>query len=166
MTKPLPDGSDGPDYERLRDRLGRGAPFVDLIGARLDELGPGFSVVSLAMTPSLTNGVGTFHAGALFAGADTAAGSAAFGLLATVARLREVVLVTRNADIDFRQPASSDLLVRATVRGSHDELLDPWREERPVRLPVGVELFSAAPEGARPTWVGTATFTCVAWRNT
>lgn len=162
------------DFDRLRDRLAHGAPFVELLGVELRSIGPGSSIVGLAIGPSLTNGMGTVHAGALFSCADVAAGAAAYGLLATVARLGEVALVTSRAEIDFRQPATGDLVVRATVHGPHDDLLDPWHRGRSVRLPVVVRLEPAGAvpdgpldvDGSGSAAIGAATFTCVARRAT
>jgi uncharacterized protein (TIGR00369 family) len=70
-----------PDFAaRVRESFGR-QPFMDLIGARITGLEPGFCEITVAHRRELTQQHGFVHGGVLASIADSAAGYAAFSLM-------------------------------------------------------------------------------------
>jgi uncharacterized protein (TIGR00369 family) len=70
-----------PDFEaRVRDSFGR-QPFMELLGARLAAVAPGFCEITVDCRKALTQQHGFIHGGVLASIADSAAGYAAFSLM-------------------------------------------------------------------------------------
>jgi uncharacterized protein (TIGR00369 family) len=74
---------------RVRDSFGR-QPFMDLIGARITGLAPGFCEITVGYRPELTQQHGFVHGGVLASIADAAAGYAAFSLMPALASILTV----------------------------------------------------------------------------
>ncbi|MGE0735072.1 MAG: PaaI family thioesterase [Alphaproteobacteria bacterium] len=70
-----------PQFEaRCRDSFGR-QPFMQLIGATIEVLRPGYCEIHLPFRRELTQQHGFMHGGVLASIADSAAGYCAFGLM-------------------------------------------------------------------------------------
>ncbi|MCM3883213.1 DUF4442 domain-containing protein [Frankia sp. R82] len=109
-----PYAGENPDYDGLRAVLQASVPFNTLVDLTIAEVGPTGGRVEIAHRATLTNTVGTLHAGVLFLAADLA-GSAAF-LGATTRRLRELsMFFLRNCRIDFLKPGTRDVSVSAVM---------------------------------------------------
>jgi len=79
-----------PDFAaRVRDSFGR-QPFMDLIGARITGLAPGFCEIAIEYRRELTQQHGFIHGGVLASIADSAAGYAAFSLMPAQASILTV----------------------------------------------------------------------------
>jgi uncharacterized protein (TIGR00369 family) len=83
---------------------------MDLIGARLTVLEPGYTEVALAFRPDLTQQKGYVHGGILGMIADSACGYAAYSLMPPSASL-----VTVEYKINILAPALGDVVARGQV---------------------------------------------------
>ena len=94
---------------RLRASFAR-QKAMDLIGARLTVVEPGYAEIALAFRDDLTQQKGFVHGGILGMIADSACGYAAFSLMPASASL-----VTVEYKINILTPAKGDLVARGTV---------------------------------------------------
>jgi len=95
--------------ERVRASFAR-QKAMDLIGARLTVLEPGYAEVALPFRPDLTQQKGYVHGGILGMIADSACGYAAYSLMPPSASL-----VTVEYKINILAPALGDLVARGQV---------------------------------------------------
>ena len=111
MILPTFQASD-PDYqERVRDSFARQG-MMGHLGAVLAGLGPGWCEVELPYRGELTQQHGFFHAGAVIAIADNAAGYAAYSLMPAGSSVLTVEL-----KVNLMAPARGErLLARGVVR--------------------------------------------------
>ena len=111
MILPTFQASD-PDYqERVRDSFARQG-MMGHLGAALAGLGPGWCEVELPYRAELTQQHGFFHAGAVIAIADNAAGYAAFSLMPAGSSV-----LTAELKVNLMAPARGErLLARGVVR--------------------------------------------------
>lgn len=108
-----PDGS-GPDYERIRATVDAMVPFNNHLGIHITSLGPDAAVAETPPGSTMSNHLGTVHAGALFSVAEVAAAGAFCGAVAP--RLSQVELfVLRDSRIVFLHPAVEGARARAMV---------------------------------------------------
>jgi uncharacterized protein (TIGR00369 family) len=99
-----------PDFAaRIRASFAR-QKAMDLIGARLTVVEPGYTEVVLPYRDDLTQQKGFVHGGILGMIADSACGYAAFSLMPASASL-----VTVEYKINILAPAKSDLVARGEV---------------------------------------------------
>lgn len=152
------------DYVALLDRLRRGAPFVDLMGVELTGLGPDTARAEVRRRDELLNAGGTFHAGVIFGLADVVAGGASLGLIARVTRLRNVALVTAQAEISYRRPAIGHLVADAALGEEVEALLASWEATGKARVPWAVTITDHGAERG-PVEVATARVECVLLRR-
>ncbi|GAB21778.1 MAG TPA: DUF4442 domain-containing protein [Gordonia polyisoprenivorans] len=93
-----------PDYEYLRSVATALVPFGELVGTAVTEISAEQAVVTIAAGESVTNHMGTVHAGAQFTAADIAGALAFIG--AAAPRLYTIErLVLRAATVTYRRPA-------------------------------------------------------------
>jgi len=99
-----------PDFAaRLRASFAR-QKAMDLVGARLTVVEPGYAEVALAFRPALTQQKGYVHGGIVGMIADSACGYAAYSLMPASASL-----VTVEYKINILAPAQGDLVARGQV---------------------------------------------------
>ena len=99
-----------PDFAaRIRASFAR-QKAMDLIGARLTVVEPGYTEVALAYRDDLTQQKGYVHGGILGMIADSACGYAAYSLMPATSSL-----VTVEYKINILAPAKSDLVARGEV---------------------------------------------------
>ena len=99
-----------PDFAaRIRASFAR-QKAMDLIGARLTVVEPGYTEVALAYRDDLTQQKGFVHGGIVGMIADSACGYAAYSLMPASASL-----VTVEYKINILAPAKSDLVARGEV---------------------------------------------------
>lgn len=102
------------DYEHLRTVSDGMVPFGNQVGTTITELGPERAVVEIPAVASVTNHMGTVHAGALFTAADIAGAAAFVGAAAT--RLDTIArLVLKAGTASYRKPAVGRIRAIATV---------------------------------------------------
>jgi len=99
-----------PDFAaRVRASFAR-QKAMDLIGARLAVVAPGYTEVSLAYRPELTQQKAYLHGGILGMIADSACGYAAYSLMPA-----DASLVTVEYKINILAPATGDVIARGQV---------------------------------------------------
>ena len=99
-----------PDYEaRVRASFAR-QKAMDLIGARLTVVEPGYTEITLPYRPELTQQKAYVHGGILGMIADSACGYAAYSLMPATSSL-----VTVEYKINILAPAKGDLVARGQV---------------------------------------------------
>ena len=103
MGEPLPDQARG-DAELMwsADAASRA------LGMHLDDVGPGFSRVSMRVRPDMVNGWDLCHGGLISALADSA--------FALACNTRGTVTVAAGFQVDFLEPARLDDLLVAEAR--------------------------------------------------
>ncbi len=95
-----------PDFEkRVRDSFSRQA-FMEFIGARLVEVGPGYCGINVGYKRELCQQHGFFHAGVVGTLADNSAGYAAFSLMPA-----DSSILTVEYKLNLVAPGDGDLLV-------------------------------------------------------
>jgi uncharacterized protein (TIGR00369 family) len=90
---------------RVRDSFGR-QPFMDLIGARITGLEPGFCEITVGHRRELTQQHGFVHGGVLASIADSAAGYAAFSLMPT-----EASILTVEYKLNILRPGQGEAMI-------------------------------------------------------
>jgi uncharacterized protein (TIGR00369 family) len=95
-----------PDFAaRVRDSFGR-QPFMDLIGARITGLEPGFCEITVEHRRALTQQHGFVHGGVLASIADSAAGYAAFSLMPA-----EASVLTVEYKLNILRPGQGEAMI-------------------------------------------------------
>jgi len=100
-----------PDYrQRVYDSFSR-QQFMEHLGARLHELGPGFCEIHLDYAPHLAQQHGYFHGGVIGTLADNASGYASYTLMG-----REDSVLTVEYKLNLLAPGTGEKLIsRGTV---------------------------------------------------
>jgi uncharacterized protein (TIGR00369 family) len=110
MNAPRQFQPSDPDFAaRIRASFAR-QKAMDLIGARLTVVEPGYTEVALAYRPELTQQKAFLHGGILGMIADSACGYAAYSLMPASASL-----VTVEYKINILAPARGDVVARGQV---------------------------------------------------
>ena len=129
-------------YDRIKQQMMETLPFTQLLGIRIDEIGPGTSKVSMPFDTKLTNHLGTPHAGALFTLAETASGAAmAGGFADLIMGLRPVAKESR---IQYQKVAKGATRAEGRVPGDIAALKATLKADGKVAFPVEVDIFDEA----------------------
>lgn len=125
------------DYTALPGLFAAAVPFAGFLGIEFGEVTPDSAVLRLADDPAKHNHVGTLHAGALFALAESAS-----GLVMTAAfadKLAEVRPLAASAAVTYHRIARGDVTATARITdvAAQRAALDT---DGVVRFPVTVEL--------------------------
>ncbi len=91
--------------DRVRDSFGN-QRFMELIGAKLIEVQPGYCEIQLPFQPSLTQQHGFFHAGIIATIADNTAGYACFSLMGEFSSI-----LTVEFKLNLLAPGQGELLI-------------------------------------------------------
>jgi acyl-coenzyme A thioesterase PaaI-like protein len=122
-------GGAEPDYEGIRRVANNLAPFNNLVGLQVVEIGPDRAVVEIPVRENLGNHLGTVHAAVLFLAADIAGAAALVGALAP--RLDEIEhTVLRDGRSSFRRPAAGPIRAVGTADRELVQRLLDGREPR------------------------------------
>jgi uncharacterized protein (TIGR00369 family) len=126
------------DYGALPGLFAAAVPFAGFLGIAYDTVSPGEVVLRLADDPAKHNHIGTLHAGALFALAESASGLAVIAAIAD--RLAGVTPLAARAEITYAKVARGDVTATARIRGAVAEILAALDADGRVRFPVDVDL--------------------------
>ncbi|MDQ1712295.1 MAG: hypothetical protein QOE45_1745 [Frankiaceae bacterium] len=126
------------DYAALPELFKAAVPFAGFLGIAYDEVGPGHAVLRLADDPAKHNHIGTLHAGALFALAESASGVAVIAAIAD--KLAGVTPLAARAEITYAKVARGDVTATARVDGDVAEILATLDAAGKVRFAVLVDL--------------------------
>ena len=126
------------DYDALPGLFAAAVPFTTFLGIEYDEVAPGRVVLRLKDDPAKHNHVGTLHAGAMFALAESASGLC---VVATVAdHLAGVTPLAARAEITYKKVARGDVTATATLDTPVEEISAALDESGKTRFPVNVDL--------------------------
>ncbi|WP_338846112.1 YiiD C-terminal domain-containing protein [Massilia sp. W12] len=129
-------------YQQIAQHMMSSLPFAQLLGIRIDAIGPGTAETSMPDDAKLHNHIGTQHAGALFTLAETASGAAmAGGFAELIMQLRPLA---KQATIRYQKVAQGGTLARAKVEGDLAALKAQLHAERKLAFPVQVDIFDSA----------------------
>ena len=126
-------------YDRIKQQMMETLPFTQLLGIRIDEIGPGTAKVSMPADPKLNNHLGTPHAGALFTLAETASGAAmAGGFAELIMGLRPVAKESR---IQYQKVAKGATRAEGRVPGDIAALKATLKADGKIAFPVEVDVY-------------------------
>lgn len=132
------------DYGALPGLFAAAVPFASFLGIEYDEVAPGRAVLRLADDPAKHNHVGTLHAGALFALAESESGLC---VMATIAELLAgVTPLAARAEITYRKVARGDVTATARLGTTAAEIASALDEAGKTRFPVEVDIADASGE--------------------
>lgn len=132
------------DYDALPGLFAAAVPFTTFLGVEYDEVGPGKAVLRLKDDPAKHNHVGTLHAGAMFALAESASGLC---VIATIAdHLAGVTPLAARAEITYKKVARGDVTATARLARTADEITAALDESGKTRFPVEVDLSDSSGE--------------------
>jgi uncharacterized protein (TIGR00369 family) len=134
------------DYSALPALFAAAVPFAGFLGVEYDAVSPDEVVLRLADDPAKHNHIGTLHAGALFALAESASGLVVIAAVGD--RLAGVTPLAARAEITYQRVARGDVTATARIRGPVAEALAALEAEGRVRFPVDVELRDESGEVA------------------
>ncbi len=128
-------------YDMIKQQMMNTLPFVKTCGIQIEEIGAGFSRVSMPEDGKLNNHLGSQHAGAMFTLAETASGAAMAGGFADL--LMGLRPVAKEARIQYLKVAQGATHARARVPGDIAALKQVLQSEGKVSFPVEVEVIDA-----------------------
>ena len=120
-------------------------PFNKRVGVRPGAEGE----VTLPDDPTLTNHVGTVHAGALFTLGEGASGVAVAEKLPSI--FAGAMVVAKSASIEYRKPARGAVVARATVAEAPEAILERLARDGKTTFDVSVTLRAGDIEVATMT---------------
>lgn len=126
------------NYDMIRHHLGHSVPFARHTGVEIDTVAKGRASARLPFRPEGTNHVGSHHAAALFALAETASGAAMAGAFAPM--LLDIRPVAAEASIRYFRLAKGTVTADARVEAEPDDLVETVKSEGMVRFPIVVLL--------------------------
>jgi acyl-coenzyme A thioesterase PaaI-like protein len=130
------------DFDAIAEGMTQAVPFAGYLSLEITEMAEGEATVVLPERLVLTNHVGSQHAGALFAAAETASGAAFVG--AFLERMGDVTPLARSAEIDYQMIAKGPITAKATLGMPKDEALATLDADGKVEFPCEVVLTDAA----------------------
>jgi uncharacterized protein (TIGR00369 family) len=129
-------------FDMIKQQMMNTLPFVKTCGIQIEEIGAGFSRVSMPEDGKLNNHLGSQHAGAMFTLAETASGAAmAGGFADLIMGLRPVA---KEARIQYVKVAQGATHAKARVPGDIAALKQVLQSEGKVAFPVEVEIFDSS----------------------
>lgn len=126
------------DYAAIAAGLNQAVPFNSFLGLETVTVAGDHGVVVLPESKSLTNHVGSQHAGALFAAGEAASGAAFVGAFVEI--MGEVTPLAESAEIHYRKLAKGPITATGRFAQNLDALLQTLREQGRIRFPIEVEL--------------------------
>jgi uncharacterized protein (TIGR00369 family) len=126
------------DFDLIAKSMGTAVPFIAHLGIEVTEMSEGEATALLPDRPELKNHVGSQHAGALFAVAETASGAAFVGAFAL--RMGDVTPLARSAQIAYSKVARGPIEAKARLGMPADEALAKLDADGRIDFSVEVEM--------------------------
>ncbi len=127
-------------WDAFKKQFQAAVPFVNTLGIIVTDINSGTAEATLAVTPELSNHLGTLHAGAMFTLAETASGAAMMGALGTKAF--ELRSVAATSDISYKKLAKGLITAVAKTSIPAAQINETLDAEGKVRFAVSVELLN------------------------
>src|SRR5689334_1432283 len=129
------------DFELIAKSMPAAVPYIGYMGIEVTAMEDGAATTLLPDRPELKNHVGSQHAGALFAAAETASGAAFVGAFA--ARMGDVTPLARSAEISYLKVARGPIEAKAKLGTPAADALAALDADGRVDFSVEVELTDA-----------------------
>lgn len=126
-------------YEKIRQQMMSSLPLVNLLGIKIEEIGPGHARVVMPADPKINNHLGSQHAGAVFTLAETASGAAMAGGFADL--ILDLRPVAKQAGIQYLKVLQGSTRAEARVKGDIAALKKTLQDEGKVAFPVDVDVI-------------------------
>jgi uncharacterized protein (TIGR00369 family) len=140
-------------FAAIKQQMGSTVPLAKHLGIELNDVAAGEATATLPDAKHNTNHIGSQHAGALFALADTASGAAVAGAFGQ--KILQLRVVVSEASVKYTKTARGAIVARAHVVGDAKALVKSLDDLGKLDMPVDVELTNAenAPVAAMSfTW--------------
>jgi uncharacterized protein (TIGR00369 family) len=128
-------------FAAIKQQMGSTVPLAKHLGIVLDDVAAGSATATLPDAKHNTNHIGSQHAGALFALADTASGAAVAGTFGQ--KILQLRVLVSEASVKFVKVARGAIVAKATIVGDAKALAKSVDDIGKVELPVDVELLNA-----------------------
>jgi uncharacterized protein (TIGR00369 family) len=129
------------DFELIAKSMPAAVPYIGHMGIEVTAMEDGAATTLLPDRPELKNHVGSQHAGALFAVAETASGAAFVGAFAL--RMGDVTPLARSAEISYLKVARGPIEARAKLSTPPADALAALDADGRVDFSVEVEMTDA-----------------------
>jgi acyl-coenzyme A thioesterase PaaI-like protein len=129
------------DFDLIAKSMPAAVPYIGYMGIVVTAMEDGTATTLLPDRPELKNHVGSQHAGALFAAAETASGAAFVGAFA--ARMGDVTPLARSAEISYLKVARGPIEAKAKLSAPPADALAALDADGRVDFSVEVELTDA-----------------------
>jgi uncharacterized protein (TIGR00369 family) len=126
------------NFDLIAKSMGTAVPFISHLGIEVTEMSEGEATALLPDRPELKNHVGSQHAGALFAVAETASGAAFVGAFAL--RMGDLTPLARSAQIAYVKVARGPIEARAKLGMPAAEALAKLDADGRIDFSVEVEM--------------------------
>jgi uncharacterized protein (TIGR00369 family) len=128
-------------FAAIKQQMGSTVPLAKHLGIVLDDVAAGAATATLPDAKHNTNHIGSQHAGALFALADTASGAAVAGAFGQ--KILQLRVVVAEATVKYTKAARGAILARAHVVGDAKALAKSVDDVGKVVMQVDVALENA-----------------------
>ena len=126
------------DFDLIAKSMGTAVPFISYLGIEVTAMSEGEATALLPERPELNNHVGSQHAGALFAVAETASGAAFVGAFAL--RMGDLTPLARSAQIAYVKVARGPIEAKAKLGMPAAEALAKLDADGRIDFSVEVEM--------------------------
>jgi uncharacterized protein (TIGR00369 family) len=126
------------DFDLIAKSMGTAVPFIAHLGIEVTAMSEGEATALLPDRPELKNHVGSQHAGALFAVAETASGAAFVGAFAL--RMGDVTPLARSAQIAYVKVARGPIEAKAKLGIAAGDALAKLDADGRIDFSVEVEM--------------------------
>ncbi len=128
-------------FAAIKQQMGSTVPLARHLGIELDDVSAGAATATLPDAKHNTNHIGSQHAGALFALADTASGAAIAGAFGQ--KILQLRVVVSEATVKYTKTARGAIVAEARVAGDAKALAKSIDDAGKVVMRVDVELHDA-----------------------
>ena len=125
-------------FAAIKQQMGSTVPLAKHLGIVLDDVAAGSAKATLPNEKYNTNHIGSMHAGALFALADTASGAAVAGAFGQ--KVLQLRVVVSQASVKYTKAARGAIVASAKVAGDSKALAKSVDELGKIEMPVDVVL--------------------------
>ena len=129
------------DFDLIAKSMPAAVPYIAYMGIEVTAMEEGAATTLLPDRPELKNHVGSQHAGALFAVAETASGAAFVGAFAV--RMGDVIPLARSAEISYLKVARGPIEAKAKLGTPAADALAALDADGRVDFSVEVEMTDA-----------------------
>lgn len=129
------------NFEDVKNFIEQKVPFFRRVGIVVESIAAGKIKLAISFDPNNLNHLGTYQAGVYMTLAEAAGGA----LLATILDLSDTLLLTKECQLKFGEPAKNYLSYEGTMDiNESDEIIKRLEDKRKVDVPINVILLNEA----------------------